>query len=78
VARGGARRRATEELAGARSHTHVHVLRKPQGRLYLIANREQPAVVGRLRWRARIGLGLFGLALLVEALALAGRHLDLG
>lgn len=74
-ARAAARVRAKEELAAARAHTHVHVLRKPAERLYLIANREQPAVVGRLRWRARIGLGLFGLALLIDALALAGRHI---
>jgi hypothetical protein len=74
-ARAAARRRAKEELAGARSHTHVHVLRKPPSRLFLIANRDEPIVVKRLRWRARIGLGLFGLALLIDTLALAGKHL---
>ena len=74
TAREAARLRAKEELAETRKHTHVHVLRQPKGRLFLIANREESAMVRRLRWRMYIGLGVFGLALLIEGLALAGRH----
>ncbi len=75
LAREQARRQAREELEPARNDTHVHVLRKPPQGIYLIANREESALVRRLRWRARIGLGLFGLALLIDGLALAGMHL---
>ena len=74
TARGAAGARAREELSAARRHTHVHMLRKPQDRLYLIANRDEPGLIRRLHWRARIGLGVFGVVLVIEALALAGRH----
>jgi len=72
-ARAAAGKLAKEELAAHRRDTHVHVLRKPEGRLFLIANRDQPTLLRRLRWRARIGLGVFGLALVVLGIALAGR-----
>ena len=74
-AREAARRQARQELAGARRQTHVHVLRKPKGRPFLIANREEQMVVRRLRWKAIAGFTVFGLALLIEAVALSGRHL---
>ncbi len=74
-ARAAARKQAKEELAEARKNTHVHVLRKPRGRIFLIANREQPKLIRRLRWRAMAGFSFFGLALLIDAIALAGRHL---
>ncbi len=74
-ARQVAAERAREELAEARTDTHVHLLRRPRDRLFLIANREQPVLIRRLRWRAGIGLGVFGVALMLLAVAFAGQQL---
>ena len=66
-ARAAASRLAQEQLAANAHNTHLHTLSKPAGRHFLLANREECALVRRLRWRARLGFGVF----LLAALALA-------
>lgn len=73
-AREVAARQAKEELAPTRRDTHVHLLRKPADRLFLIANRDQPTLIRRLRLQANLGLGGFGLVLLLLGVALGGRQ----
>ena len=71
-ARRAARRRAREELAEARTHAHVHMVSRPQGRQYLIANRPESDLVRRYRWQAWLGLGAFLIGLGVLGVMLGG------
>ncbi len=72
-ARRVARERAKEELAEARTRTHVHMMGRPKGRAYLIANRPEPALVRRYRWQAILGFVGFFAGLAVVAVWLSGR-----
>ncbi|RMG34437.1 MAG: hypothetical protein D6720_09515 [Gammaproteobacteria bacterium] len=70
-ARRAARLRAKEELAEARPNTHVHMMSRPKGRHYLIANREERLLVRRYRWQAILGFAAFfgGLSLVAAWLS---------
>jgi hypothetical protein len=57
--RRAAKKEAREQLAEAASHTHVHTLSKPNGRHFLLSNRDEETMVRRYKWRAAIGFSLF-------------------
>lgn len=65
-ARRAARRRAREELAEARARTHVHLIRRPEGRQFILSNRPEADLVRHFRWQAGLGFAAFfvGLGLL--------------
>ncbi len=71
-ARRAARRRAQEELAEARTHTHVHMISHHKGRQFLVSNRPESALIRGYRWQAGLGLGGFLLGLGVLGTMLGG------
>lgn len=76
LARKAAQQRAQEELLHSEPVPARHVLvRPPDGRTFLLANREEAALVRGYKWRAILGLGGFLLAGSATALMVTAQFL---
>jgi len=66
---------AQQQLAQASAHTHVHTLSKPRNRHFILANREQGALVRRYKRFAWVGFSGFFLGGSVVTLMASSRWL---